>query len=127
MNITSAGLYWITRADTITTFSEVVIWLWVLVLSISTFMTYVVNEDKDDNGFEKVVELYKTLKWFLIFTVVPAISITLFVPTAKELAIIFVAPVVMNNEDVQKIPIDILKLARQELDKLLEIKEGKTK
>jgi len=127
MNITSAGLYWITRADTITTFSEVVIWLWVLVLSISTFMTYVVNEDKDDSGFEKVVELYKTLKWFLIFTVVPAISITLFVPTAKELAIIFVAPVVMNNEDVQKIPIDILKLARQELDKLLEIKEGKTK
>ncbi len=127
MNITSAGLYWITRADTITTFSEVVIWLWVLVLSISTFMTYVVNEDKDDSGFEKVVELYKTLKWFLIFTVVPAISITLFVPTAKELAIIFVAPVVMNNEDVQKIPVDILKLARQELDKLLEIKEGKTK
>jgi len=128
MNITSAGLYWLTRVDPINTFAEITIWLLAVGLILAICITFITHEDYEDgSGCDSVVKLLKKLKWFILLTGCPVILTLIFLPTTKELAVILVAPVVVNNEDVQRIPVDILKLARQELDKLLEIKEGKTK
>jgi hypothetical protein len=128
MNITSAGLYWLTRVDPINTFAQITIWLLVAGLIVAVCITFTAHEGHEGGtGCESVVKLLKKLKWFILLTGCPVILTLIFLPTTKELAVILVAPVVMNNADVQKIPVDILKLASQELDKLLEIKEGKTK
>lgn len=44
----------------------------------------------------------------------------MFVPSTKQVAMMYTMPAIINNEDVQALPADIVKLARQEIEKMLK-------
>lgn len=59
----------------------------------------------------------KMLCWFVPLFLIFTIAIGL-VPTTKEMAVIYVVPKIMNNENAKKIPDKIFKLADEWLEKM---------
>ena len=46
--------------------------------------------------------------------------LSLFIPSKEDVALIYIVPAIVNNEDAQRIPPELTKLARRELKKLLD-------
>lgn len=104
--ITSWDIYWLTRLDNICVFLGV---LWVLSLvavGVALFIgIFGLIEDDDEikSGIKQV------LRYFVPIAIILSIP-AIFLPSTKEYAAIWLIPKVINNEQVQKVPEQALKL-----------------
>lgn len=57
----------------------------------------------------------------IVFFVTAFLSMVLiFLPTKQDMAMIYIVPAVVNNENVQQLPNDMVELAKQGIEKLLD-------
>ena len=119
MEITPWFMYWFTRLDALndlcTTFSII---LGVILVAAIVFAPLLLMEplpkDKEKIG-----------KWVVrgVIAVVFAFVLTLFgkpfIPTTKEAAAIYLVPAIINNEQVQKVPTNAMKLLNKKLEQYL--------
>lgn len=93
--ITPTLIYWITRLDTINTISRVVsIILFILLVALP--ITFSI-EDYSDKYAKRILLGITVL--LIIFG-----SIGLFVPTAKEVVLMYTVPKIANNEEIKNVP-----------------------
>lgn len=135
--ITSWQIYWITRLDGLVTISvaaSMLLSIAVVSLLTATIVTYV--SSNDDNWSES----YRTRnrKYFILWRKICLISVPFLIisvlsanmiPTTKEFAAIYMIPKIANNEQVQKVPDNALKLLNSKLEQWISetYKEHKKK
>ena len=126
MNLTSMDLYILTRLDGLHGLVVFCVIVPLIATSVYCFAALMCTMDYD-------YDEEKGLPWFKVLyvktaicLVVVAACISLTVPTTKEMALIFVAPKLVNNGQVQKLPINILKLANTKIEELIETTIKKT-
>lgn len=120
MTITPAQLYWISRLDGIDnlfTFILVFGTFALVVLCIANIIEKCTPEDADSPNIQKV-----TSKWtkILLFPCVLALFGTLFVPTTKEMAMIYVVPAISQSEVIQKDIPELYNLGIESLKDMLK-------
>lgn len=111
--ITPMQMYWLLKLDDILAIS--------LATFVLTFVGFVICfigtiMYKGDEYYEHEYNKFKTgrniLFWFVLFFG----SITMFVPSSKQMAAIYVVPAIANNEKVQNIGNKTLDISNQLLD-----------
>ena len=107
--MSSGMIYWITRLDGIN--SAVNIFAWVLLLG--TITTYIVRAVKEEDW---------SLKKLTSITVLVCAT-TCFVPTTKEMAMIYVVPNLVNSELAQEIPEDMKVIKDMAVEKIKDMLE----
>lgn len=122
--LTSMDMYWLTRLDSLNTWLGTVVVMAGLASVVSVLMAIVATFREDDSAFD----LRRIAKYIVgVFFVLGTISV--FVPTTKEMVAIYVVPAIANNEQVRSIPDTALKLAdeylKQKLDELVGEKHKK--
>lgn len=117
MNITPETMYWITRCDNI---HNVSVALAILSCVGIFFMTLHIIIDE-----AALFSKFLCLSLWAIFFV--SISVFSFVPTTKEMAVIYVVPAIANSETVQGIGNDIVGLAKEWIVELKPKKNGEAK
>ena len=122
--ITPMQMYWLLKLDDILAIS--------LAIFVLTFVGFVVclvgaisykGEDYFECEYNKFKIGRNILFWFVLFFG----SITMFVPSTKQMAAIYVVPTIANNEKVQNIGNKTLDISNQLLDLTKEYFEGKAK
>lgn len=111
MPISPVEVYFILQLDS---FREIINILLVLIAISTVFSTIVFFVSHDDwlHSDERFMGVIKktckiSLTLFIIFILVRA-----FLPTTKQMATVILLPQVINNENVQQLPEDILKLVQ---------------
>jgi hypothetical protein len=107
--ITSWDIYWITRLDSINAFLAIC-----SILSIAIFILV----GSTTEGFED----YRNRKKIFVISISSIFLLTmsaLLTPTTKEFAVIYLAPKIINNEQVQKIPDNALKLLNKKMEEYI--------
>ena len=115
--MTTFDVYLFTRLDGLV----VTAWLIFVLLCIVAIVMFIgwVGDDLREETIQKYVPK-------LIISLIVSLLISIAIPTTKDAAIIYVLPKIVNNEDVQKLPSEIVQLARKKLAELMETgKEGK--
>jgi hypothetical protein len=98
--------------DNIGTFLGVLFTVWIFLFVISGFVVAIgINEN---DWSKKLVVL--PISAFIIASLI--LIIGTFLPNTKQMAVILVAPKVINNEQVQKLPNQVLELANEWLEEL---------
>ena len=112
--ITPFQIYLFTRLDTLCGFFTI----GATVLGVGLFAAFMVFGF--DNYCEEDAGLVRSnwLQWGVGFFVLFLIS-ALFTPSQKDVAMMYVVPAIANNHDVQALPGDVVKLARQQIEKYL--------
>ena len=62
---------------------------------------------------------WRKLVWAAITSVIVFCS-AFFIPSTKDIALIYAVPTIIGNEDVQAIPPELAKLARAKIDEMLK-------
>ncbi len=123
-------IYWITRLGDIRATAGVTLFIfaWPTVIFIGLYLW----AKLDNESWSDSVSVEDTLKYFgrfaaLSFLIVLfSLSILTFVPRAKEAAAIYLIPKMVNNEAVQEIPGDAVKLLQLKLDEWInDLSPGK--
>ena len=104
--MTAWDIYWITRLDGIQVFS--VLAVIALVMLLALFLIVGVVEEEHWLHYKKEVAITTSL--LLIF-----LMFTLFIPSTKEMAAIYVIPKIVNNAQVQQLPDNLLNLVNTKL------------
>ncbi len=122
--MTSMQIYWITRLDGIKNLGIGI--SAALGLALGLYLIWVLVQDGEDYEV-KVLEVWKKVKCkmitLFIFLVLSIIANVL-TPGMKQMAAIIVVPKIINNEQVQELPENILKLGNEWLKtKTEELKE----
>ena len=116
MEITAFELYWILKLDTIRDSIIPFITISAIVLIVG-FVGWLVSS-APDNDCQELTPMFK--KFFkislpsLIFTVIAIMLI----PSTKQACVLLVVPPIINNEQVQKMPQQILDLGTEWLEEL---------
>lgn len=118
MTITPEQLYWISRLDNICGLSIAILFFSILAIII-TGVVWAINEPYDD---EDKVPYKKSLRISITATIIGAL-ITTFVPTTKEMAMIYVVPAINESEAIQKDLPELYDLGIQALKNVLKPKE----
>jgi hypothetical protein len=124
--ITSLSIYAFLKIPDFLGSLEVASWLICIIVSISSAIA--IPAVMSDFGFTFDAEDEKNKVFLVIVKLAKKIIITSFiigmvlglVPTRKEIAIIYFAPKIINNEDVQEMPKNIVKLANEGTKLLLQ-------
>jgi predicted membrane protein len=128
--ITSWDIYWITRLDGINVALSVIIG-WVIAASIIGgvgYYTWIFDSCLGDK--ERHWKRYKMLAVSLISLIMVLITLLLLTPTTKEAAAIYLVPKIANNEQVQKLPDNAMKLLNGKLEEWVsdfDEKKGESK
>lgn len=116
----SHGLvYWVTRLDSLASAGLFLVIPSTLVMII-VITGFAINEWGED--MEKQAK--KAFKVALTTLMISAI-ITVFIPTTKEAAAIYLIPKIANNEDVQKMPDNVAKILNSKLEEWIDDTVGK--
>lgn len=99
MTITPATMYWFTRLDGITGMCSVTTVIGALALLFLTIAYYGTGNDTEDIYPHKT--LGGVLKWLIPVWLVGVIG-TLFIPTTKEMAMIYVVPQITESQVVKQ-------------------------
>lgn len=116
MTITPFELYLILKLDSLIMLSCALIALGFGLLFLLGLIT-ILNWDSNCSLWRDFPKTMKTL--LVLFVLMPIIGtgLNLLVPTTKQIAIIIIAPKIINatlsNEDIQKIPSGLLRLANE--------------
>jgi len=112
--LTMTQMYWLTRLDGIIVFATMVMATSCILLIMSTVFGIIANIDGEDGMTNFAIRILKVLfPTFIISTI-----FAVFVPTTKEMALIYVAPKLVNSSIVRE---DIPKIYELGVDKLKEI------
>ena len=112
--LTMTQMYWLTRLDGIIVFATMVMATSCILLTMSTVFGIIANIDGEDGMTNFAIRILKVLfPTFIISTI-----FAVFVPTTKEMALIYVAPKLVNSSIVRE---DIPKIYELGVDKLKEI------
>lgn len=120
--ITSWDIYWITRMDSLNDFFSIfgigalVFFLGLLSWIGPMIMDGIYNSDKK----ERYWSLYKKSMIWGVSVGVLFTFISLFIPTTKEVAAIYIIPKIVNNEQVQKMPDNAMKLLNAKFDQWID-------
>jgi len=112
--MTPFEMYLITRLDGLRLFLALVV-MFGVVATVVSFGMY------SDGAFDKCKLWGKRL----VAVVLTASVGLIFLPSTKDIALIYAVPAIINNEDVQALPPELAKLARMKIDELL--REGEKK
>lgn len=110
-------IYWITRLDSIRALSKAF-----LVISLFAFLVCVIIYFAT-LGDKKPFPIQYAMKIASIFLLISALMLV-FVPSSKEAAAIYLLPKVVNNEEVQKIPNNAVKLLNAKMEEWMDDKLG---
>jgi hypothetical protein len=116
--ITSWQLYWILELDEIGKFlgcTYTLLIIGIVILSILNVIATITNDDCEDT-LEKIKLFRKWWKYAVVMFFIN--SLGWFLPSTKNMAVIIVAPKIINNQKVQQIPDKVLDLANSWLDEL---------
>ncbi len=105
-------LYLILKMDSFINFFGVFIFI-ISFFIIGCLITYV-NSDNSKKDIPLKFILFH-FKW-AIPSLILCIMLNIFIPSTKDMAIIYVTPKVINNEQIQKIPNKLIGLANEWLD-----------
>jgi apolipoprotein N-acyltransferase len=110
--ITSKQMYWLLMLDNIGTFLGVSFIVWIILFVISGVVVAIgINE----NDWSKKLVIFP-ISVFIIASLI--LIIGTFLPNTKQMAVILVAPRIINNEQVQKLPNQVLELTNEWLEEL---------
>ena len=123
--MTSWQLYWLTRMDGIINVG-IPFMIFGVIGTITAGIVYATAKANDDKGVEKGSKL--ALK-FAIPVLIFGIITQVFIPSVKELAAIILVPrltqAVVANEELKKLPNNLLNLANEWIEELKPGKEEK--
>lgn len=111
MTITPMTIYWITRLDEVKSFLGSAA---LFMLMTGGFTAFVLAMTFEEMGLKE----YPKMILFVPAVGILAAIMNLFVPTQKEMAAIYVIPMVVNNQKVQEIPGKLLRLADEWMNEL---------
>jgi hypothetical protein len=120
MELTTMQLYWIIKLDTfldITGFLSFLLGLLAFTCIIGLFSCSIIQDFKEFLSIWKKFSKY-SIPLFIIF-----LSVSVFLPTTKQMAALIVLPKIINNEKVQEIPQKLLDLGIEWLDELKPTKK----
>jgi hypothetical protein len=112
--ITSWDIYWITRLDAINT-TFCVTWAIILIVALFSPLIYITLDDMSGN--KKV--FWKGVKISVVVFLV-AIMMQVFTPSTKEFAAIYLIPKIANNEQVQRVPDNFVKLLNSKMEEWIK-------
>jgi hypothetical protein len=81
-----------------------------------------ISSFEEENYFKK----YRLIRWFALDALIIMFSALLlvFTPTLKEAAVIYLLPKVVNNEQVQELPENALKLLNGKMNQWMDEQLG---
>lgn len=112
--ITSWQMYWLTRLDSLIGASLPFMILGVL-FSVAWVVVKAINIQEQDGAVDKFLSFSK---WFVFPILLIGLIGQTLIPSTKDMAAILVAPKILNNSEVQKLPDNILKLANEWMEEL---------
>ena len=118
MNITPEMMYWLTRCDSIQFLGTAL--LFAAPVSIVLFFGMAF-----DLGFKPLVKWLVGSVLFVLSLL--GVVLTVFVPSTKEMAAIYVVPKIANSQTVKDLGEGVVTLAREWLEELRPAKEGGAK
>lgn len=109
--ITSSNIYWITRLDALSNF---LIGLIILFCTIAFIYIVVGLCSWIENEFDKYK---KCFRWFVyaLCGVTLCGFVNTMLPTTKEMIAIYAVPGIINNEQVQEVPVNITSYINEQL------------
>lgn len=113
--ISESTIYWITRLDSFLWVMGVVGWLLITAGVILTVCWYFDWYHKKDR------ETFRNRVKHPILPIVAGFCVlisTAFIPSTKQMCVIKILPIVVNNEHVQQLPNKVVELANDWLDEL---------
>lgn len=119
--ITSSQIYWITRLDSIDLFLRSASWVLIASFSLISLVRFLMDVEpisaKGNTELRTILNrvCFISLPLFVLFSVLATLT-----PTTKEGIAIYTVPTIVNNEQVQKLPVNILKLANSQISEWLE-------
>ena len=119
MTITPFHMYLIMKLDSVDTLITVMVFIMLLTLIV---LLVLLGNNYDYSEKEGSAYWNYWKKWFITTTIlIPLLSaINAALPSTKEIAIILTAPAIINNEDVQALPAELIQLARKEVQEMLK-------
>jgi len=115
-------VYWFLMLDSVSTASGLIAVVVGLVLSFSVIFYFICKFDGD----EDVVRITEQINKILIPIFAITFLLSIFLPTTKQMATIYILPKIANNEQVQQIPDKLLELGNKQLDEWInEFKDVK--
>jgi len=102
--ITGWDIYWITRLDAIKGLIVGFLTITILIMIVLAVIVYICWDE-----FNEVRPLKRTIKIITPLIIFFGLSLA-FIPSTKEYAAIWLIPKVANNEQVQKVPDQVLRL-----------------
>ena len=109
--ITSWEMYWLTRLDSINGWMVVIAIISVLVMGF-LWIPYYTEGLNGTKGGKRIIRVYKiTAAVFVVSSM-----ICTFLPSTKEMVAIYLVPRMSNNDQVQKLPENVLKFMNKKLE-----------
>ena len=126
-------IYWILKLDTIQAYFMVIgvfgslMGVGLIVFAIVNFCIYNSWKDKDTDSYEHRESADAQFRYVTANKFLPIVFLAFFIftagmliPTTSQMAAIIVAPKIINNEQVQKIPEKLLELGNKQVDKWIK-------
>lgn len=119
--ITGWDVYWITRLTALNGFFEFTGLITLLaVLGIFSWVYPIITDVYSYGPREKLWKIYRRTMIGGTITGIILILISLFIPTTKEMAAIYIIPNIANNKQVQKIPDNAATLLNTKLEQWID-------
>ena len=116
-------IYLITRVDNFIIITGVVFIISIIVALFSIACYYIECEDDDD---EKKKIAFSVIKKMIVVIAISAFFIVA-VPNSKEIAAIYLIPKIINNENIQKPPDNLLRFLNKKVDEWSKENNGEKK
>jgi len=128
MHLSNWDVYWFTRLEEIKSLlsfngePEFVSSFIVCVVILGGCALLSTNDNSEIDSTKLINMLKKFIKPFVLYLCIRVILIfcAVLIPTQKEMAAIIMLPAVINNEELQKVPDNVLKLLNAKLEEWLE-------
>jgi hypothetical protein len=120
MTITPFAIYIISLADNIILLLRIIAMIWAILVVI--FIVKLITLDADSDHPEIISKLsMKDIKLSLIGFIV-FLPLSFFCPSTKTLLAMYTIPPIVNNQEIQKLPMNLLNFANDYLEKREEKK-----
>ena len=118
MNITPEMMYWLTRCDSICTASTILAVAFAILFAF-TLIPIIINQAES-------ISVFLICPLAFVFGMAFAAT-SVFVPSTKEMAAIYVIPKIANSQTVKDLGEGVVTLAREWIEELRPAKEGGAK
>lgn len=115
MELTPFNVYCVLQLDTLRVGVHAALVIFCCIAAISASYAYLNDE----------WAALKTLRIIGVFALIPLMLLSMFLPSTKTAASMFMLPAVFNNEQIQKIPVELLELLRDQISGLKNSSDGK--